>query len=76
MRGVVATGKPVDEKALVEKARSIPTMEGSDLVRNVAGGRVRRPAEDPEELPSDRLTREAPAQDRGMTSMKGTSCAG
>jgi carbamoyl-phosphate synthase small subunit len=34
MRGVIATG-PVDPEALVEKARAIPKMEGSDLVRGV-----------------------------------------
>src|SRR5262245_40173464 len=35
MRGVVATGSQLDERALVEKAQSIPKMEGSDLVRVV-----------------------------------------
>jgi carbamoyl-phosphate synthase small subunit len=34
MRGVIATGQ-VDPDALVEKARAIPQMEGSDLVRDV-----------------------------------------
>jgi carbamoyl-phosphate synthase small subunit len=34
MRGVIATGQ-VDPEALVEKARGIPQMEGSDLVRAV-----------------------------------------
>lgn len=34
MRGVIATGQ-VDPDALVEKARAIPKMEGSDLVREV-----------------------------------------
>src|ERR1041384_3892201 len=34
MRGVIATGQ-VDPDALVEKARAIPHMEGSDLVREV-----------------------------------------
>jgi carbamoyl-phosphate synthase small subunit len=34
MRGVIATGR-VEPTALVEKARSIPQMEGSDLVRQV-----------------------------------------
>ena len=32
MRGVIATGSALDPKALVERARSIPPMEGSDLV--------------------------------------------
>jgi carbamoyl-phosphate synthase small subunit len=34
MRGVIATG-PVDPDELVNKARAIPKMEGSDLVRGV-----------------------------------------
>src|ERR671913_2247421 len=34
MRGVIATGQ-VDPDALVEKARTIPRMEGADLVRDV-----------------------------------------
>jgi carbamoyl-phosphate synthase small subunit len=34
MRGVIATG-PVDPAELVEKARAIPQMEGSDLVKEV-----------------------------------------
>ena len=35
MRGVIATGSQIDEKALVDRAQSIPKMEGSDLVRVV-----------------------------------------
>jgi len=35
MRGVVMTGSQLDPNALVEKARAIPKMEGSDLVRGV-----------------------------------------
>ena len=35
MRGVVATGDQLDEQALVDRARRIPKMEGSDLVRAV-----------------------------------------
>jgi carbamoyl-phosphate synthase small subunit len=35
MRGVIMTGDGVDPPALVERARSLPTMEGSDLVRDV-----------------------------------------
>ena len=45
MRGVIATGQ-VDPDALVEKARAIPQMEGSDLVRGVtcdSAVRVARP---------------------------------
>src|SRR3712207_1694590 len=34
MRGIIATGQ-VDPKDLVEKARAIPPMEGSDLVKDV-----------------------------------------
>jgi carbamoyl-phosphate synthase small subunit len=34
MRGVIATGRP-DADELVDKARAIPKMEGSDLVRGV-----------------------------------------
>jgi carbamoyl-phosphate synthase small subunit len=37
MRGVIATGQ-VDPDALVAKARAIPKMEGSDLVRGVTCG--------------------------------------
>ena len=35
MRGVVAPGDQLDEQALVDRARRIPKMEGSDLVRAV-----------------------------------------
>ena len=35
MRGVVMTGSQLDPTALVEKARAIPKMEGSDLVKGV-----------------------------------------
>jgi carbamoyl-phosphate synthase small subunit len=37
MRGVIATGH-VDPKDLVEKARALPQMEGSDLVKDVTCG--------------------------------------
>src|SRR5438034_5877210 len=33
MRGVIATGSALDSETLVVRARSIPTMEGSDLVK-------------------------------------------
>jgi len=50
MRGVVATGNQLDEKALVERARSIPRMEGSDLVRGVTSPEAFDwPDEDPDE---------------------------
>src|SRR5262245_18714747 len=35
MRGIIATGAGVDAEALVARARSLPQMEGSDLVREV-----------------------------------------
>jgi carbamoyl-phosphate synthase small subunit len=35
MRGVIGTGHGLDPKALVERARTIPPMEGSDLVSGV-----------------------------------------
>ena len=35
MRGVIGTGNGLDPKALVERARAIPPMEGSDLVSGV-----------------------------------------
>jgi carbamoyl-phosphate synthase small subunit len=50
MRGIIATGSQLDPKALVEQARTIPPMEGSDLVKQVT------PAEAfdwPEEAPGE-----------------------
>ncbi len=48
MRGVVATGAGFDERALVERARTTPHMEGSDLVKGVTSERAFDwPAEDP-----------------------------
>src|SRR5262245_12871512 len=35
MRGVIRTGDDLSPADLIERARSIPTMEGSDLVRDV-----------------------------------------
>jgi carbamoyl-phosphate synthase small subunit len=35
MRGVIATGHQIDPAELVEKARDVPKMEGSDLVQTV-----------------------------------------
>jgi carbamoyl-phosphate synthase small subunit len=72
MRGVIATGGALDPQALVERARAIPTMEGSDLVRGVtAAAPFDWPAEDPgefgitpERLPSRRL--KIAAYDFGM----------
>src|SRR3982751_1391118 len=51
MRGVIATGRQLDPQALVERARTIPPMEGSDLVRGVTPAEaVDWPEEDPSEL--------------------------
>ncbi|HYN06015.1 MAG TPA: glutamine-hydrolyzing carbamoyl-phosphate synthase small subunit [Vicinamibacterales bacterium] len=73
MRGVIATGRP-DPDELVDKARAIPKMEGSDLVRGVTCAEPfdYRPVEsdDPEFVlapgrRADRLLRVA-AYDYGM----------
>ena len=51
MRGVIATGDALDIQALVDRARAIPSMEGSDLVRGVtAQTAFDWPAEDPDEF--------------------------
>ena len=51
MRGVIATGSALDPEALVGKARAIPKMEGSDLVKDVTTDRVFDwPEEDPDEF--------------------------
>ena len=51
MRGVIATGDGLDHSALVERARSIPKMEGSDLVGVVTSERAFDwPDEDPGEF--------------------------
>jgi carbamoyl-phosphate synthase small subunit len=51
MRGVVATGSALDVDTLVEHARSIPKMEGSDLVKVVTSDvAFDWPAEDPDEF--------------------------
>src|SRR4051812_42662401 len=50
MRGVIATGDALDPKQLVERAKSIPSMEGSDLVRGVTcAAAFDWPQEDPDE---------------------------
>ena len=72
MRGVVMTGGQLDPDALVERARAIPKMEGSDLVRGVTTKKLFDwPAEDPGEfvnapgrLPKRRL--QIAAYDFGM----------
>ena len=51
MRGVVVTGSDQNPDALVERARALPKMEGSDLVRDVTTGEpFDWPAEDPGEF--------------------------
>ena len=72
MRGVIVTGDDLDRPALVERARSIPEMEGSDLVRGVTSARpFDWPHEDPGEFgvpPERRATRrlKIAAYDFGM----------
>ena len=51
MRGVIATGAALDSSALVDRARRIPKMEGSDLVRVVTSEKAFDwPEEDPDEF--------------------------
>ena len=51
MRGVIATGDALDADALVERAQSIPQMEGSDLVKDVTCDKAFDwRAEDPDEF--------------------------
>jgi carbamoyl-phosphate synthase small subunit len=51
LRGVIATGTQLDPNALVERARAIPTMEGSDLVKVVTTDKAFDwPEEDPDEF--------------------------
>jgi len=51
MRGVIATGDALEPAEFVERARAIPPMEGSDLVRSVTSDKVFDwPAEDPTEF--------------------------
>jgi carbamoyl-phosphate synthase small subunit len=51
MRGVVVTGNDLDPDALVARARALPKMEGSDLVRDVTTGEAFDwTAEDPGEF--------------------------
>src|SRR5262245_36801090 len=51
MRGVIGTGSALELPALVERARSIPQMEGSDLVKGVTSEVVFDwPQEDPDEF--------------------------
>jgi carbamoyl-phosphate synthase small subunit len=72
MRGVIATGDALEPAALVERARSIPQMEGSDLVRDVTSSQAFDwPEEDPDEfgiVPAQRARRrlKIAAYDFGM----------
>jgi len=51
MRGVIGTGQALDPDALIERARTIPQMEGSDLVRGVTSAAAFDwPQEDPDEF--------------------------
>jgi carbamoyl-phosphate synthase small subunit len=51
MRGIIATGSGLDPAALVDRARSIPAMEGSDLVKDVTCRQAFDwPEEDPDEF--------------------------
>jgi carbamoyl-phosphate synthase small subunit len=51
MRGVIVTGGGLEPDALVERARALPKMEGSDLVRHVTTRQAFDwPAEDPSEF--------------------------
>jgi carbamoyl-phosphate synthase small subunit len=51
MRGVIGVGLALDEQALVERARAIPKMEGSDLVKEVTSAEAFDwPEEDPSEF--------------------------
>jgi carbamoyl-phosphate synthase small subunit len=49
MRGIVATGAGLDPAALVERAKTVPAMEGSDLVKVVSSKRIYDwPGEEPD----------------------------
>jgi carbamoyl-phosphate synthase small subunit len=51
MRGVIATGDALDVNTLIERARAIPRMEGSDLVQGVTSNSIFDwPEEDPDEF--------------------------
>jgi carbamoyl-phosphate synthase small subunit len=65
MRGVIATGDAVAPEALVERARSLPTMEGSDLVRGVSCELpFDWPREDPDEFGIEPARRAGRGQSR------------
>jgi carbamoyl-phosphate synthase small subunit len=58
MRGVIGTG-PVEPRALVDRAREIPSMEGQDLVRGVTCAA-------PFDFDAATLVRDAPSSDLGL----------
>ncbi len=65
MRGVIGTGGALEVEALIERARAIPTMEGSDLVNDVTSEQpFDWPAKDPDEfgVPPERLARKGEAR--------------
>ena len=65
MRGVIATGNGLAPEALVERARTLPTMEGSDLVRGVTCELpFDWPQEDPDEFGIEPARRAARGQGR------------
>jgi carbamoyl-phosphate synthase small subunit len=72
MRGIIATGDGFDDEELVRRARAIPLMEGSDLVRDVTTATAFDwPEEDPGEfgIPSARRAKrrlKIAAYDYGM----------
>src|SRR5262249_45467005 len=60
MRGVIGTGAAIDPAALVDRANSIPQMEGSDLVRGVTASEAFDwPREEPGEFarPPERIAK-------------------
>jgi carbamoyl-phosphate synthase small subunit len=72
LRGIIATGEGLNPDTLVDRARAIPTMEGSDLVKDVTCAEAFDwPQEDPDEFgvaPARRATRrlKIAAYDYGM----------
>jgi hypothetical protein len=84
LRGVIATGHALDPKTLVERACAIPSMEGSDLVKDVTADKAFDwPQEDPGEfgIPPHRIAivahREHVAHCRGngLKGLGGFDCA-
>ena len=58
LRGVIATGSALDHKQLVEHANAVPSMEGSDLVREVTSRSVFDwPQEEPDAFATEAIRR-------------------